>query len=70
MIRINAEILKQAKQHGYNISKVCENALKQKINPESNQFLGEASFSKKVLWSLGRDLIPRPTAYKAAALPG
>jgi hypothetical protein len=69
-MRINTEILRQAKQQGYNISRVCENALKQKINPENNQFLGEASFSKKVLWSLGRDLIPRPTAYEAAALPG
>ena len=46
MIRISEEILRQAKQQGYNISKVCENALKQKLTP-NNQFFGEAFFGKK-----------------------
>jgi hypothetical protein len=58
MIRINAEILRQAKQQGHNISKICENALKQKINPENNQFFGEAFFPKKVFWCSGRDSNP------------
>ena len=46
MIRINSEILQQAKQQGYNISKVCENALKQKITTKQ-AFLNECSFAKE-----------------------
>lgn len=58
MVRIDAEVLKQAKEQGYNISKVCENALKQKLSKENREFLGEASFKKKVLWCGRRDLNP------------
>ena len=46
MVRINANILNQAKASGFNISKVCENALKQKLIP-IHAFLGEASFGKE-----------------------
>ena len=58
MIRISEEILRQAKQQGYNISKVCENALKQKLTPKQSQFFGEAFFSKKILWCGCRDSNP------------
>jgi post-segregation antitoxin (ccd killing protein) len=47
MIRVNAEILTQAKAQGFNISKVCENALKQKLTPNQPQIFDE-TFSKKV----------------------
>jgi hypothetical protein len=67
---MNSQILKQAKDLGLNISKVTENALFQSIKALKPLFRNECSFPKKILWSLGRDLIPRPTAYKAAALPG
>jgi hypothetical protein len=57
-VRLNAEIVEQAKAQGFNISKVCENALKQKINPNNNQFFGTAFFPKKVFWCGRRDLNP------------
>jgi post-segregation antitoxin (ccd killing protein) len=45
-IRINSKIAEQAKAQGYNISKVCENALKQKLTPKP-AFLNECSFAKE-----------------------
>jgi post-segregation antitoxin (ccd killing protein) len=45
-IRINSEILQQAKEQGFNISKVCENALKQKLTPKQ-AFLNKCPFAKE-----------------------
>jgi hypothetical protein len=56
-IRINAQILTQAKAAGINISKTAENALKQKLTP-NNTFFGTAFFQKKVFWCGRRDLNP------------
>jgi hypothetical protein len=67
-IRINAKIVEQAKEQGFNISKVCENALKQKLTLKQPQFCGEAFFPKKVLWWAGQDLNLRPQPRKGCVL--
>ena len=46
-IRINKEILQQAKDLGLNISKVTENALLQSIKALKPLFLNECSFAKE-----------------------
>ena len=72
-ITIRPDLLKLAREMNLNLSKTLEKTLKQIIEPQ-NKFLslseGSLPAEEKVQWSLGRDLIPRPTAYKAAALPG
>ena len=61
-IRVDAETHRRARELGLNISKVCDNALKEAVrrleapNPHTNGesgFLGEASLRKKVLGSPG-----------------
>ena len=55
-IRIDEEVLKEAKEIGLNISKICENALKEAIRrlkgekPSKNSFLG---FISKVAPGVG-----------------
>ena len=68
-IRISSKILQQAKDLGLNISKVTENALLQSIKALKPLFLNECSLPKKILWSLGRDLNPRPLPYQGNAQP-
>jgi hypothetical protein len=46
-IRINSEILQQAKDSGLNISKVTENALLQSIKALKPLFLNECSLTKE-----------------------
>ena len=64
-IRIDSEILKKAQELGINVSKACENCLKnlieamEKAYPQKQpSFLGEASLEKKVQCG-GWDLNPR-----------
>ena len=72
-LTIDAKIVEKAKEFGLNLSKVSENALKEIIRRIETP--DELNGSKKPLLatkkeSLERALIPRPAAYKAAALPG
>ena len=65
----------EAKELGLNISKVCENSLKLVIEQmksfyNQNKPNSISQSTKNSLKSLERALIPRPAAYKAAALPG
>ena len=72
-LTIRPDLLAKAREMNLNLSKLLENTLERVIEPQSNPLsLSEGSLSaeEKVQWSLGWDLIPRPTAYKAAALPG
>ena len=66
-IRIPAELLKKAQNLGLNVSKVCENALRQAVtkleapNTQTNggtPFLSEGSFDKESSWCGRRDLNP------------
>ena len=72
-LTIKPNLLTKAREMNLNLSKILENTLQTIIEPQNNPIsLSEGSLSaeEKVQWSLGWDLIPRPTAYKAAALPG
>ena len=82
-ILIEESVLRKAQELGINVSKYCENALKIGIEAlrnaqnqiqRQNQTLPEKEGIGNVVsdnkWSLGRASIPRPTAYKAVALPG
>jgi post-segregation antitoxin (ccd killing protein) len=73
-IRIDPKIYQTAREMGLNISKTCENSLKQEIqrptnaNPETNCMSTCVSTSQQLLWSLGRDSNPRPPPYQGDAL--
>ena len=82
-ILIEESVLRKAQELGINVSKATENYLKilietiEKTNmqiQQQNQTLPEKEGIGNVVsdnkWSLGRASIPRPTAYKAVALPG
>ena len=73
-IRIDPKIFQKARELSLNISKTCENSLKQEIqrlanaNPETNFISTCDSTSQQPLWSLGRDSNPRPPPYQGDAL--
>ena len=46
-LRIDAKVLSQAKELGFNISKNCELALKHKIESGNNPFFNECFLGKK-----------------------
>ena len=61
-IRIDEDVVKEAKELGLNISKTCENCLKQAIK-HMKQLYGEVnsnSSSKNGVWCGRRDLNPGP----------
>ena len=70
---LSTDLVKKARKHKLNISRITEQALTSIIdyletqNQTSSKFLGEASFLKKVLWSRGWELNPFIAALQAAA---
>jgi post-segregation antitoxin (ccd killing protein) len=63
---LSKNLVKRAREHRLNISRVTEQALSSILdyletqnNEKNSQFLDKASFPKKVWWT-GRDLNPRP----------
>ena len=77
-MRLDEDLVERAHELGLNVTKVCENALKEAIrkleapnNPNNppNSFLSEGSFTKESSYeSLGRVLNPRPPPYQGDAL--
>ena len=74
-IRINRNLLEKAQEYGLNLSKTVEDTLKMRIQAleqarlKEQTVFGEAFSAEKGSKSLERASIPRPTAYKAVALP-
>ena len=72
-INLPPELVKKARKHGLNISKVCENALKDMIkrieasNPVSCE--GDDK-NRRFLLVRPPGLEPRPSAWQADVLPG
>ena len=71
---VDPQVLQKAHELGLNVSKVCENALKEAVRrlerpkTETNggthtlrSFLGETSFTKEGSWWAGPDLNRRPS---------
>ena len=78
-ITVDAEVHKKAHELGLNVSKVCENALKEAVRrleqpntqTETNGGYTDArSASLEDRRSLGRDSNPRPPPYQGDALAG
>ena len=69
---VDVEVVKEAKELGLNISKVCENALKEAIKRLKGEYLGTERRQNPVSnkkWCRGPDLNRRQPGLQPGALP-